>query len=121
MIRGNCAPFAGSLRSAGRWTKRPDGLMSSTGTASSNSNVLTRVNTRAFILMRNPAVRTSLTDRNGWMNHTYSTREKRYPMHARGPPLKVSRWLQTPGMLEISSGGCSHLSGLDAGTRRRVR
>jgi len=43
---------------------------------------------------------------------TYSTREKRYPIQAWGPPRKVIMLPHTPGIVAAASGICSHRSGL---------
>jgi hypothetical protein len=84
------------------------------GTARSNSKALINVNNKAFVLqfqvsaiaLPEELVITNLNP------ETYSTSEKRYPMQALGPPLKVIMFPQMPGMLETASGIFCHRSGL---------
>ena len=48
------------------------------------------------------------------MMTTHSLTAKRYPMQPRMPALNVSVLPHIPGILSISFGGDSHLSGLNA-------
>ena len=104
---GICTPFSFSVRTIGRSTTADRFMMSSGGTASSNSNARTSVYTSAFILRG--AHQLTRTSRLG---ATHSTMEKRYPMHARGPPRKLSRCAHTPGIPTTASGIFSQRSGL---------
>jgi hypothetical protein len=84
------------------------------GTARSNSKALINVNSKAFVL-QSPVSAIALHQELFVTNmnpETYSTSEKRYPMQALGPPLKVIMFPQMPGMLETASGIFCHLSGL---------
>lgn len=102
-------PFSISLLMYGRCTTTAFLVISLAGTASSNSKARTSVKTSAFIL------RDWVSHRNRDANEkrTDSTREKRYPMHDRGPPRKLIRFPHTPGTLCAASGTFSHRSGLN--------
>lgn len=110
---GSCDPLSNSFRTVGRCTNRPMGRISSCGTANLNSNVRTSANSSAFSL-KGVSYGTSAQMRSSREEkaYTHSVTENLYPMHACGPPRNVRRCPQTPGTLEIASGGLSHLSGL---------
>ena len=83
--------------------------ISSTGTASSNSNALTSVNMSAFNLQITSYSSIYFVKLE---REAYSTRENRYPMHACGPPRNVSMLPHTPGMVLAVSLDDSQRSGL---------
>ena len=69
-------------------------MISSTGTASSNSKVRTRAKRSAFILFR--CLVNGANEKRG-IEKTDSTRAKRKPIHDLAPPRKVIMLPQTPG------------------------
>ena len=56
-----------------------------------------------------------LMDMNRRRKKTHSTSENRKPIHARGPPMNVIRFAQTPGTEEAILGIFSQRSGLEKG------
>ena len=50
-------------------------------------------------------------------NKTHSTSENRKPIQARGPPMNVNRFPQTPGIEETAFGILSQRSGLEEKNR----
>ena len=52
---------------------------------------------------------------------THSTSENRKPIQARGPPMNVNRFAQTPGTEEARFGIFSQRSGLNKLKKKHVR
>ena len=86
-------------------------------TARSISKARMSVKSRAFVLIHKEDSRKisehNAEEHNKRKNYkTHSTSEKRKPIQARGPPMNVNWFAQTPGTEEAAFGIFAHRSGL---------
>ena len=82
-------------------------------TARSISKARMSVKSRALILIHSRRILEHNADEYDLTkNKTHSTSENRKPIQARGPPMNVSWFAQTPGTEETALGIFAHRSGL---------
>jgi hypothetical protein len=71
------------------------------------------VKSSALILIQSRQKKILEHNPDGYHQRTHSTSENRKPIQARGPPLNVNMFAQTPGTEDTAFGIFSHRSGLE--------
>jgi hypothetical protein len=94
----------------GRWMPVAFNPKSLGETARSISNARMSMKSSALILQRKIYLEHNV---DGYDQNTHSTSENRKPIQARGPPMNVKMFAQTPGTEEAAFGIFSQRSGLE--------
>ena len=108
--KGIWSPTFFSVDTNGRATAPCFFWINAGSTVSPNSKERIRTKSKAFILSMQVSATRTLSETDTY--NSYSTIVKRYPMHARVPPMKVIRCPQMPGISSLAGGMFSQRSGL---------